>query len=62
MRYQDILRDIPIFTDKTDSVSYGCILVKKDGSELPVQCYMSTLNNGEGVKIGIMILIRDKSS
>lgn len=62
MRYQDILRDIPIFTDKTDSVSYGCTLVKKDGSELPVQCYMSTLNNGEGVKIGIMILIRDKSS
>lgn len=62
MRYQDILRDIPIFTDQTDSVSYGCTLVKKDGSELPVQCYMSTLNNGEGVKIGIMILIRDRSS
>ena len=62
MRYQDILRDIPIFTNIMNSVSHDCTLVKKDKSEIRVQCNMSTLKDGEGNKIGTMILIRDKSS
>jgi PAS domain S-box-containing protein len=61
MRYQDMLRDTPIFTDTTNSVSYSCTLVKKDMSELLVRCNMSTINDGEGNKIGTMILIRDMS-
>lgn len=61
MRYQDILQDTPIFMDSIDSVSHECTLVKKDGVEVHVQCHMSMLKDGEGNKIGTMILIRDRS-
>lgn len=59
LRYQDLLKGLPVFINSIYGASYDCTLVKKDATEIPVKCYLSTLKDGEGNRIGTMVLIRE---
>lgn len=58
LRYQDLFKGLPVFINSSYGTSYDCILVKKDATEIRVECHMSTLKDGEGNRIGTMALIR----
>lgn len=58
--YDAILDGLPGLSGIRADISRDCVLVRKDGSRVNVTCRLSAVNDGEGARMGTMVLLKEQ--